>query len=185
MDKNYKISNYIKNNYEFFITNSNSKITKYFYFIPITVILASFIDIKVVRANFIQLSIKDTNNINKLSKYLGIYNIFLKCLYYKKETQEPKLNMNLIDNISDDFIKIVEKENVIKNIIIKSNYDESEIFKYKINNNEINIILRKPKIININYNQNNIILKYFDIPKILLYDILQNINGEHYKYIYK
>ena len=185
LDENYKITNHTKNNYEFFISNSNFKINKYFYFIPITAILASFINSKKVKTNFIQLSIKDTNNINKLSKYLGIYNILLKCLYYKKETQEPKLNMSLIDNISDDFIKIVEKENIIKNIIIKNNYDETEIFKYKLNNNEINILLRKPKIINIIYNTNNIILKYFDIPKILLNNILLNTNGEHYECIYK
>ena len=185
LDENYKIANYIKKNYEFFITSSYSKINKYFYFVPITAILANFINLKKVKTNFIQLSIKDTNNINKLSQYLGINNILLKCLYCKKEVQEPKLNMSLIDNISDDFIKIVEKENIIKNIKIKNNYDESEIFKYKINNNEINIILRKPKIINISYNTHNIILKYFDMPKILLDDILHNVNGEHYEHIYK
>ena len=173
-----------KNNYEFFITKINPNKNKFFYFSPYSLILTYFSTIKDIKMRFIQLSIKDSNNINKLSQYLEIYNIIGRCISVEKDTKEIKLNMNLIDNISNDFIYIVKKENKIKNIEINKNYDEKEIYNYKINNIEMNIILRKPRIINIKNEKNEIILTYYKVPEILLNDILQNINKEHIKCAY-
>ena len=187
LDKNNDYNNflnYIKHNYEFYITNIDLNYTKFFYFLPNTAILAYVSQYKNIQTNFIQLSIRETNNIKRLSKCLGIDNILLKCLYLNKEKNEITLNMNVIENISDDFIKIVENENLIKNINIKNNNNENEIFHYIYNDYEINILLRNPKIININMERNKIELFYHDIPELLLDDILNNNRNEHTKYLY-
>ena len=94
--------------------------------------------------------------------------------------------MNLIDNISSNFIDIIKKENIINHVKIKNDYDEKEIYNYKMNNIEMNVILRKPKIIDINYNENEIIFSYYDPPEMLLNDILRNlnINKEYSKSVY-
>ena len=123
---------YIQKNYEFYITNIKLNSTKFFYFIPNTVILAYLSNSQEIKVNYIQLSIKETNNMKKLSKCLGIYDILLKCLE-KNKKNDMTLNMHLIENISDDFINVIEKENSIKNINIKNNNNENEIFKYNIN----------------------------------------------------
>ena len=172
-------------NYEFFITNINSKKNDYFYLAPNTLIITYFHNSKDIKSNFMQLSLKDTYNIKILSKYLEIYDIIRRCISVVKDTKEIKLNMNLIDNISNDFIDIVKEENLINHVKIK-NYDEKEIYNYKMNNIEMNVILRKPKIIDINYDENEIILSYYDPPEILLNDILRNlnINKEYSKSIY-
>ena len=34
-----------------------------------------------------------------------MHNLLLKCLLFNNKTKEAKLNMNLIDNISDEYIK--------------------------------------------------------------------------------
>ena len=181
---NNKNNHYINKNYEFYITNIKLNVTKFFYFIPNTVILTSLSNSKEIKINYIQLSIKDTNNIKKLSKCLGIYNILLKCLDINKNTNEIILNMNLIENITDDFINIVENENSIKNINIKNNNDENEVFQYKYNDKEINMMLRNPKIINIIIKKKKIDLLYYDLPEILLEDILKNNSNDHIKYLY-
>ena len=104
-NQNYKSINYYNNNYECFITDVKSNITHLFNFVPITVILSSSFENRCIKTDFIQLSIKDTNNIKKLSKYIGMHNLLLKCLFFNHKTKEAKLNMNLIDNISDEYIK--------------------------------------------------------------------------------
>ena len=190
LDKNYNeinrnISNYNNNKYEFFITNANVDKTNYFYFMPDTVILTYLLDPQILKANFILLSINDMNNINKLSKCFGIYDIITKCLYTNKKNNEVSLNMSLIDNISDDYIKIVEKENYIKNMNIENDYKENEIFCYKYNDLDINILLRKSKIININFTKNKIELFYYDIPELLKEDILKNNNNNHIESLFK
>ena len=191
LDKNYNeinrsISNCNDYKYEFFITNTNNiNKTNYFYFMPDTIILAYLLDSHILKANFIILSINDINNINKLSKCFGIYDIITKCIYTNKNTNEVSLNMSLIDNISDDYIKIVEKENYIKNMNRENDYTENEIFCYKYNDLDVNILLRKSKIININCKINKIELFYYDIPELLKEDIFKNNNKNHIESLYK
>ena len=184
LEQNYRNNSKNENKNDFFITFVNSNTTKFFNFIPITVILSTYFNSKEKKTNFIQLSLKDTNNIKKLSKCLDISNIISKCICIKKETKEAILNMNVIENISDDFIKVVENENLAKNIDIKNNNEENDIFEYKINDIEINAMLRRPNIININYDLNQIDISYYDIPEILYNELLNNINGDHTEYIY-
>ena len=140
-NQNYKSINYYNNNYECFITDVKSNITHLFNFVPITVILSSSFENRCIKTDFIQLSIKDTNNIKKLSKYIGMHNLLLKCLFFNHKTKEAKLNMNLIDNISDEYIKIVKKENFINKIEVNNKIDYNEIINYKYNNIDVSILL--------------------------------------------
>ena len=70
-----------------------------------------------------------------------MHNLLLKCLFFNHKTKEAKLNMNLIDNISDEYIKIVKKENFINKIEVNNKIDYNEIINYKYNNIDVSILL--------------------------------------------
>lgn len=184
--------------YDFFITKIESSITNYFYFLPNTVIMTYLINKKEFKTKIIQLSIKETGIIRRVSKLLSINNIITRCIHISRETNKASLRLDLFDNVSDDFIKLLEKENEIrlekekekvlekskeninlknikmnKNIKIGSNENEN-VIKYKIDGNEVNVILREPKIINIRALRDKIELLYLDIPEVMLESILDN-----------
>ena len=184
--------------YDFFITNVDSKVTNYFYFLPNTVIMTYLINNKEFKTKIIQLSIKETSIIRRVSKLLSINNIITRCIFISRETNKASLRLDLFDNVSEDFIKLLEKENKIRlekekekknekskeNINIKinkifkkiiNNANEKEnVIKYKIDGNEVNVILREPKIINIKASRDKIELYYLDIPEVMLENILEN-----------
>ena len=187
--KNENKKLYTQNNYDFYITNIETNITNYFYFIPNTIIMTYLLNTKKFKATIIQLSIKETNNIRKLSKYIGLHNLITKCIYINKETNKVSLKMDLYENLSKDQIKLLEIEKEkIKKINEKksdiSNDNNKDVIKCKIDGNEINIILREPKIINLQTSKGKIELFYCDIPEKLLEDILNENNSEHNKCLY-
>ena len=184
VDNTYIPSNLSNNKYDFFITNLNTNITKYFSFIPKIVILSYKINPQFIKTDYFLLSIKDINNIKKLSKYLDIYNIIIKCICINKHKNHVSLNMNLIDNVSTDFMESINNEKNLKEIEIKDDHNENKIFTYKSNDFDINILLRKSKIINISFDKDIIELLYYDIPELLLEDILKNNNNNHIESIY-
>ena len=195
-DKQNKKSNSSNIIYDFFITNVNSNITNYFYFLPNTVIMTYLINNKEFKTKIIQLSIKETSIIKRVSRLLSINNIITRCIHISRETNKASLRLDLFDNVSDDFIKLLEKENKIRlekekekmnekskeNIKInkksKSNkgnaVENGKVIKYKIDGNEVNVILREPKIINFKVLRDKIELLYLDIPGIMLENILEN-----------
>jgi hypothetical protein len=184
--------------YDFFITNNDSKETNYFYFLPNTVIMTYLINNKEFKTKIIQLSIKETSIIRRVSKLLSINNIITRCIFISRETNKASLRLDLFDNVSDDFIKLLEKENKIRlekekekknekskenfnikiNKMYKSNKNNTigkeNVIKYKIDGNEVNVILREPKIINIKTLRDKIELFYLDIPEVMLENILEN-----------
>ena len=191
LDKNQSENKklYNKNNYDFYITNIKANITNYFYFIPNTIIMTYLLETKEFKARIIQLSIKDTNNLRKLSKYIGLHNLITKCIFINRETNKISLKMDLYENMSKDLIKLLEMEKEkLKKINEKkskiNNDKDKDVIKCKIDEKEVNIILREPKIINFQNTRGKIELLYCDIPEKLLEDILNENNSDHAKCLY-
>ena len=122
--------NDINNNYEFFMSEIMRNKSYYYIFTPNIILLLFGTKYKFFQK--IDLSLQESKILYEISKYWGVINTLLKCMY--KDEEKNKIYFKL--NILEDFPKLVLKKK-------SNNNPQDEIFcKVKNNNIEINKFLQ-------------------------------------------
>ena len=171
-------NNINNNNYEFFMSEIMRIKSYYFIFTPNIILLLFGTKYKFFQK--IELSLQESKILYEISKYWGVINTLLKCMY--KDEEKNKIYFKL--NILHDFPKLALKKNKINNnsqddILSKEQNNNIEIDKflqYKTKSLEILIAECLLKAIQITKNEKSIF--YYQMPKELYKSIISSISNQ-------
>ena len=167
--------------FHFFISDISKKISKYYIFNPYKIIL---MEKKKIRREM-QLNLKESKILLRFKNILGTKNTLLKCVSiennknikiysniidddnYNDDVYKINFNFDILDNISNDYIKIFRKN------ITENDKKDNQIKIGKIDINLINCSLKRMLI---NINNNKYEEKLFEIPQKFIYLVLNNKN---------
>ena len=168
--------NNINNNYEFFMSEIMRIKSYYFIFTPNIILLLFGTKYKFFQK--IELSLQESRILYEISKYWGVINTLLKCMY--KDEDKNKIYFKL--NILHDFPKVALKKNKSNNnskddlFSKENNINEIDKFlQYKTKSLEILITECLLKTIQITKNEKSIF--YYKMPKELYQSIISSNNN--------
>ena len=110
----------IKTNCEFYLSEKGAQFSNYYFFVPYTLLIISGEKHKIFQK--IELNLNESQNLKKFSKYWGIIDTLLKCMFVNPNTNKVFFKLNLLENISKELIATIKTENILLNTI-KSNND--------------------------------------------------------------
>ena len=99
----------IKSNYEFYLSEKGDEFSNYYLFVPFILLIVSGEENKTFQK--IELNLNESQNLKKFSKYWGIINTLLKCMYINSINHKIFFKLNLLENISEDLISVIQTQN--------------------------------------------------------------------------
>lgn len=162
--------NTISNSYEFFITEAIKKKSYYYIFNPNIILILLGDKIKTFQK--IELSFKDSKILYEISKYWGIINTLLRCMYKDEEKNKIYFKINILNDLPKFLYRKIHYN--INSLSKEAGHvnNKKKFIEYKTKDIELLMTECLLKIINITKNERN--YSYYKVPKELYKTILSS-----------
>ena len=165
--------NKINNNYEFFMSDITRNKSYYYIFTPNIILLLFGNKYKFFQE--IALSLKESKILYEISKYWGVINTLLKCMYKDEDKNKIYFKLNILHDFPKLAFRKTNKINSQDEIFCKvknNNIEINDFLQYKTKSLEIIITECLLKIIQITKNEKSIF--FYKMPKDLHKSIISS-----------
>ena len=174
--------NKVSKNFEFFLTEAIKKESYYYIFTPNIILTLSGDKKKIYQK--VKLNLLDCKKLYEISKYWGVIDTLLRCMYKDEATNKIDFKINILNNLPKTIYKTIQSRINHKDDLYKDGDERNNFIEYKVKNLELLVTDCSLKIINITINEK--IYLYYKIPKELFHTILtRNDNLQIIKSIQK
>ena len=159
-------------NFEFFLTDANRKKSYYYIFIPNIILVLSGEKKKIFQK--VKLSLLDSQKLYEISKYWGVIDTLLRCMYKDEITNKIDFKINILNDLPKVIYKTIQSRINHKNDLYprdeNNKKERNNFIEYKIKDLELLVTDCLLKNINITINEKDCL--YFKVPKGLFHTML-------------
>ena len=159
-------------NFEFFLTDANRKKSYYYIFIPNIILVLSGEKKKIFQK--VKLSLLDSQKLYQISKYWGVIDTLLRCMYKDEITNKIDFKINILNDLPKVIDKTIQSRINHKNDLYprdeNNKKERNNFIEYKIKDLELLVTDCLLKNINITINEKDCL--YFKVPKGLFHTML-------------